>query len=79
MLQRNGLASSDETVDRLEPHFRLLCERGMMRNIAENFTTIWFKLFGAVAKFRCDACGRDVCLGSDEARTCPEPCGASLP
>lgn len=78
IMQRDGVVSSDATVDYLEPHFRNLCERGMMRNIAENFTTIWFKLFGAVTKFRCGTCGKDICLGSDEARICPESCGANL-
>ncbi|ABK77971.1 hypothetical protein CENSYa_1348 [Cenarchaeum symbiosum A] len=67
------------TIDDMEPFFTEICDRGLVRNIAQNFTTIWFKLFEPVAAAKCGKCGNEVHLGGAEERTCPNPgCGAPV-
>ena len=33
------------TIDDMEVYFKELCDSELLRNIAQNFTTQWFKLF----------------------------------
>jgi len=50
-----------------------------VRNIAQNFTTIFLKLFDPIEKFHCDSCNHDVYLGTSEERICPNPsCKSSI-
>ena len=69
----------DWIVDDIEPYVNEICDSGMTRSIAQNFTTIWLKLFDVVAKYHCGACGFDVFLGNSEEKLCPNPsCRARL-
>jgi hypothetical protein len=66
-------------IDDLESFFNELCDSGLARNIAQNFTTIWMKLFESVEKLYCNSCNLEICLGSSEARKCPNrSCKSSI-
>ena len=66
-------------IDDTESFFCDICDSGLARNIAQNFTTIWMKLFDTVEKIHCSACNHDVCLGMLEDRICPNPsCKSSI-
>ncbi|MDE1862341.1 MAG: hypothetical protein KGI33_05445 [Thaumarchaeota archaeon] len=78
MLRADGLESS-LTIDDMEPHFKQLREEGLIRPIAQNFTTQWFKIFDTVKRYSCKSCGQEVYLGRLEPRVCPNPqCKAAL-
>lgn len=79
IIQKNGDIDKSWIIDDLEPFFKDLCDSGLARNIAQNFTTIWMKLFDLVEKIHCDACNQDVYLGISEERLCPNPsCKSAL-
>lgn len=79
ILKKNGDIDSSWLIDDIEKYFQELCDSGLMRNIAQNFTTMYFKLFDEVEKVRCESCGLDVFLAKSEDRVCPNPsCNASL-
>ena len=66
-------------IDDTEPFFNEICDSGLARNIAQNFTTIHLKLFDPVEKLYCNACNQDIYLGISEERTCPNPsCKSSI-
>ena len=65
-----GLVAGSLTIHDMEETFRELCASGLARNIAQNFTTIWLKLFDVMAEADCPSCGV-VHLGGLEARACP--------
>lgn len=69
----------DDVCD-MESDFESLCESGLMRNIAQNFNTIWFKLFDIVEELpQCNSCSNVVYLGKSEERKCSHPaCGKSI-
>ncbi|MFN3654913.1 MAG: hypothetical protein ACK4TO_06255 [Candidatus Nitrosotenuis sp.] len=71
ILQKDGVIDNSLTIDDMEQHFTALCDVGVMRNIAQNFTTQWFKLFEPLEKIKCPACNREVHLGKSEDRVCP--------
>ncbi len=58
------------TIDDIEKYFLELCNSGLVRNIAQNFTTIWFKLFDTVEKIQCKSCNEEIYLGKSEIRKC---------
>jgi len=64
---------SSWTIDDIEPYFKEISNAGLVRNIAQNFTTIWFKLFDKVEKLHCNSCDFDIYLSSTEDRVCPNP------
>lgn len=64
------------TVNDLEDTFEKMCDTGLVRNVAQNLRTIWFKLFDVMASFDCGRCGT-VYLGGQESCMCPG-CGDSL-
>ena len=65
-------------IDDLEPYVNELCSAGLARNIAQNFTTIWLKLFDPLKKHHCGSCNFDVYLGESE-KQCPNPkCKATI-
>ncbi len=67
------------TIDDMESYFKEICDSGLVRNIAQNFTTQWFKLFDNVEKLQCKSCNKEVFLGKTENRICPNPeCKASI-
>ena len=70
ILRQGG--DTDRTIDELEPYFEEICRQGLVRNIAQNLTTMWFKLFEPMRKIHCNACGLDVHLGGGE-EICPNP------
>ena len=79
ILKQNGDVNSSWIVDDVEPFINELCDSGLARNIAQNFTTIWLKLFEPIEKLHCDSCNQDIYLGSSEERVCPNPsCKSTL-
>ena len=79
ILQSNGDLNPAWIVDDIEPHVNEICDSGMARNIAQNFTTVWLKLFDIVKKYHCKSCDSDIFLGGAEDRKCPNPsCGAGI-
>ena len=73
IIQKNGDVDKSWIIDDLEPFFKDICDTGLARNIAQNFTTIWMKLFDPVEKIHCNACNHDVYLGISEEQLCPNP------
>jgi len=66
-------------IDDLEPYINEICDTGLTRNIAQNFTTIYLKLFDPMVKHHCASCDNDVYLGKSEKRQCPNPsCRADI-
>lgn len=72
-LKKSGNIDSTLTIDDLESYFLDICNSGLARNIAQNFTTIWMKLFSPIEKIHCNSCNLDVYLGPEEERICPNP------
>lgn len=72
-LKQNGDLDPSWIVDDLEPYINDICDSGLVRNIAQNFTTIWLKLFSTVVKHHCNTCNMDVYVGTDEENKCPNP------
>ena len=79
ILKKNGDIDDSLTIDDMESYFNDVCKSGLTRNIAQNFTTIWYKLFDPVEKLHCNSCNFDIYLGSSESRVCPNPnCKATI-
>lgn len=57
MLQKGGDVDPEWTIDDLEPAINLLCSTGITRNIGQNFTTIWLKIFDPLRARPCGSCG----------------------
>ena len=73
ILKSNGDINPSWIIDDTESLFNDICDSGLVRNIAQNFTTIFLKLFDPVEKFQCDSCNEDIFLGTSEDRICPNP------
>jgi hypothetical protein len=73
LIEKNGDIDKSWTIDDMEPYFNEICDKGLTRNIAQNFTTMWFKLFEPVEKLHCNSCNNDIFLGKSEERICPNP------
>jgi len=73
ILKSNGDIDSSWIIDDTEKFFNELCDSGLARNIAQNFTTLYLKLFDPMEKFHCDACDNEIHLGSSEEKKCPNP------
>jgi len=79
ILKTNGDLDPSWIIDDTESFFNDICDSGLARNIAQNFTTMYLKLFDPVEKFHCDACGHDIYLGPSEEKICPNPsCKSSI-
>ena len=79
VLKKNEAIDSSITVDTLEGEFEKIEDDGLVRCIAQNFTTKWFKLYNDVEKIYCGSCKNDVHIGKDESRKCPNSeCNANL-
>ena len=66
-------------IDDVESFFNELCDSGLARNIAQNFTTIWLKLFEPVETLHCNSCNLEIYLGTSEDRKCPNSsCKSSI-
>jgi len=78
-IKSGGDFNSSWIVDDLEPYINEICDSGLARNIAQNFTTIWLKLFNPVKKYHCNSCNQDIYLGESEKQECPNPsCNAAI-
>ena len=79
IIKNNGDIDKNWTIDDVEKYFQEICDSGLVRNIAQNFTTIWFKLFEPVEKIQCKSCNQEIYLGKAEDRTCTNSeCRASI-
>ena len=79
IIQKNGDVDKSWIIDDMEQYFNKICDSELVRNIAQNFTTIWFKLFDKIEKIHCKSCNNDVFLGKTEERICPNPtCNAKI-
>jgi len=70
IIKNNGDIDKSWTIDDMEKYFLEICDSGLVRNIAQNFTTIWFKLFEPIEKLQCESCNQEIYLGKSEARIC---------
>ena len=79
ILKTNGDLDPTWIIDDTESFFNDICNSGLARNIAQNFTTIWMKLFDPIEKFHCNTCDNDIYLGTSEERICPNSsCKSSI-
>jgi len=79
VLQKNNTIEKPVTIDDMEQHFATLCNAGVMRSIAQNFTTQWFKIFAPLEKIICQSCHKDMHVNKSEEKTCPNPeCGKAI-
>ena len=79
ILKKDQMIDSSLTIDDMEPHFKELCDVELLRNIAQNFTTQWFKLFESLEKIQCNSCKKESYLASSENRICQNPnCGSTF-
>ncbi len=77
ILSKNGDIDPTWIIDDLEPFFLDICKSGLARNIAQNFTTIWLKLFDTVQEIHCSTCNCTTYMSSSEDQNCPN-CSTSL-
>ncbi|MEC9436564.1 MAG: hypothetical protein VYD94_04460 [Thermoproteota archaeon] len=78
-LNKNDGFDKSQTIDDLVNDFKKIEDDGLVRCIAQNFTTQWFKIFDDVEKINCTSCHSDVYLGKEESRICPNSdCNATL-
>lgn len=73
ILKSNGDVDPSWIIDDAEPFINEICDSGLARNIAQNFTTIWLKLFDPIEQLRCNACDNDIHIAPSEERICPNP------
>ncbi len=73
IIKNNGDIDESWTIDDVEKYFLEICDLDLVRNIAQNFTTIWFKLFDPVEQIHCKSCNQDIYLGKSEDRICINP------
>lgn len=79
LIKKSGDIDQSWIIDDVESYFKDISDSGLARNIAQNFTTLWFKLFDTVEKFRCSSCNNDIYLGKLEDKICPNPdCKAAI-
>ncbi|MFZ0184134.1 MAG: hypothetical protein WBV92_00900 [Nitrosotalea sp.] len=78
LLRNTGLEPSI-TIDDVEQYFNQLRDGGLIRQIAQNFTTNHYKLFDVVEKIKCNSCNQEIYLGKMEPRVCPNSeCKATI-
>ena len=79
ILKQNKIIKSSLTIDDMEIYFKELCDSEILRNIAQNFTTQWFKLFEPLNKVECGSCKENIYIISSENKICQNTsCGSSL-
>ena len=79
ILKRDQMIDSSLTIDDMEVHFKELCDTELLRNIAQNFTTQWFKLFESLEKIQCNSCKKESYLTASENMICQSTsCGSTL-
>ena len=76
--QNEKIDPSLTTID-MEVYFKKLCDAEILRNIAQNFTTQWFKLFEPIEKIQCNSCKKENYITQSENRICQNSgCGSTL-
>ena len=79
VLKQNEMVDQSLTIDDMEVYFKELCDTEVLRNIAQNFTTQWFKLFELLEKIQCGSCKKDNYITQSENRICQNSsCGSTL-
>ena len=79
ILKQNKNIDQSLMIDDMEIYFKELCDAELLRNIAQNFTTQWFKLFELFEKIECMACKNENYLTSSEKMICQnQKCSATL-
>jgi len=79
ILKQNEMVDPSVTIDKMEIYFKELCDAEILRNIAQNFTTQWFKLFELIEKIQCNSCKKESYLVSSENKICQNPsCGSTF-
>jgi len=67
------------TINDIEVYFKELCDAEILRNIGQNLTTQWFKLFEPIEKIQCSSCKKESYIISSENRICQNSsCGSTL-
>ena len=79
ILKQHEMIDTSLTIDDMEVYFNELCNTGILRNIAQNFTTQWFKLFEPIEKIQCGSCKKESYITQSENRTCQNSsCGSTI-
>ena len=79
ILKQNEIIDTSLTIDDMEVHFKELCDTEILRNIAQNFTTQWFKLFEPIEKIQCNSCKKESYLIASEGKICQNSsCGSTF-
>jgi len=79
ILKQHEMIDQSLTVDAMDVHFKELCDTEILRNIAQNFTTQWFKLFEPIEKIQCNSCKKESYFVSSENKICQNPsCGSTF-
>ena len=79
ILKQNEMIEQSLTIDDIEVYFKELCDKEILRNIAQNFTTQWFKLFEPIEKIKCGSCKKESYITQSENRICQNSsCGSTL-
>ena len=79
ILKQHEMIDQSLTIDDMEVYFKELCDTEILRNIAQNFTTQWFKLFEQIEKTQCPSCKKESYLISSENRICQNSsCGSTF-
>jgi len=79
ILKQNEKVDPSLTIDDMEVYFKELGDAEILRNIAQNFTTQWFKLFEPIEKIQCSSCKKESYITSSENRICQNSsCGSTL-
>ena len=79
ILKRDQMIDPSLTIDDMESYFKELCDTELLRNIAQNFPTQWFKLFEPLEKIQCNSCKKESYITKSENRSCQNSsCGSTL-
>ena len=79
ILKQKQMIDPSLTIDDMEVHFKELCDTELLRNIAQNFTTQWFKLFEPIEKIQCNSCKKESYLIASEGKICQNSsCGSTF-
>ena len=79
ILKQNETIVPSVTINDMEVYFKELGDAEILRNIAQNFTTQWFKLFEPIEKIQCSSCKKESYIISSENKICQNSsCGSTL-
>ena len=79
ILKQNEKVDPSLTINDMDVYFKELCDAEILRNIAQNFTTQWFKLFEPIEKIQCSSCKKESYIISSENSICQNSsCGSSI-